>query len=234
MERIYYKNEDGYSLFNNNGYVAYENYMQRTESNKCYFDEIEIIEKINKNEDGFFDFSKVLVDIGSEIGIYPRYTNFSYNYMFEGNKTRIIMSEFNMLIGGKEDTFEIHNVLLSDKKEKIKYDGFFTEYSPIDDKQYSKENENVLNATTLDSFNIQNIGLIKIDVEGMEEKVLRGAVGTIIRNNYPPILFELWGEGMQKMTQEQMDRTLKFLIELGYEVKWRWGDYETHLALHTN
>lgn len=34
---------------------------------------------------------------------------------------------------------------------------------------------------TLDSFNFQNVGLIKIDVEGFEEGVLRGAVDTIAR-----------------------------------------------------
>ena len=37
---------------------------------------------------------------------------------------------------------------------------------------------------TLDSFNLKNIGFIKIDVEGFEEKVIRGGLLTIISNNY--------------------------------------------------
>ena len=40
---------------------------------------------------------------------------------------------------------------------------------------------------TLDSFNLDNIGLIKIDVEGFEEKVLRGGHETILRNK--PIMY---------------------------------------------
>ena len=34
---------------------------------------------------------------------------------------------------------------------------------------------------TLDSMNLENIGFIKIDVEGFEEKVLRGAINTIAK-----------------------------------------------------
>ena len=71
-----------------------------------------------------------------------------------------------------------------------------------------------------------------IDVEGMEEKVLRGGIGTIVRNNYPPILFECWEIGWNNMTQEKRDSMEKFLTNLGYEIIWGWGDEETHLAIH--
>ena len=46
--------------------------------------------------------------------------------------------------------------------------------------------------TTLDSFSLSNIGLIKLDVEGFEQQVLQGAQETLRRNNYPLILFESW------------------------------------------
>jgi FkbM family methyltransferase len=45
---------------------------------------------------------------------------------------------------------------------------------------------------TLDSFHLDNIGLIKIDVEGFEKDVLEGAVETLKRSGYPRILFESW------------------------------------------
>jgi FkbM family methyltransferase len=44
---------------------------------------------------------------------------------------------------------------------------------------------------TLDSFNIDNIGFIKIDVEENELQVLLSGENTLKRSNYPKILFEM-------------------------------------------
>jgi FkbM family methyltransferase len=44
---------------------------------------------------------------------------------------------------------------------------------------------------TLDSFNIDNIGFIKIDVEDNELQVLEYAQNTLKNSNYPKILFEM-------------------------------------------
>ena len=44
---------------------------------------------------------------------------------------------------------------------------------------------------TLDSFNIDNIGFIKIDVEENELQVLLSAQNTLQKSNYPKILFEM-------------------------------------------
>jgi FkbM family methyltransferase len=44
---------------------------------------------------------------------------------------------------------------------------------------------------TLDSFQLDNIGFIKMDVEDNEHQVLLASVETLQRSNYPPILFEM-------------------------------------------
>jgi FkbM family methyltransferase len=44
---------------------------------------------------------------------------------------------------------------------------------------------------TLDSFNIDNIGFIKIDVEENELQVLLSGENTLKMSNYPKILFEM-------------------------------------------
>jgi len=43
---------------------------------------------------------------------------------------------------------------------------------------------------TLDSLNLENVGFIKMDVEENELFVLKGALITLKRSNYPTILFE--------------------------------------------
>jgi len=50
--------------------------------------------------------------------------------------------------------------------------------------------EEEIEINTLDSYNFDNIGFIKMDVEENELDVLKGATETIIRSNYPKILFE--------------------------------------------
>jgi FkbM family methyltransferase len=50
--------------------------------------------------------------------------------------------------------------------------------------------EEIIKVKTLDDFNITNIGFIKMDVEDNELYVLKGALNTIKKNNYPRILFE--------------------------------------------
>lgn len=53
-----------------------------------------------------------------------------------------------------------------------------------------EEGEERVPIRTLDSYNLENVSLMKIDVEGFEEKVLRGATATLVRNR-PEIIVEL-------------------------------------------
>lgn len=50
--------------------------------------------------------------------------------------------------------------------------------------------EEEIEIRTLDSYSIDNIGFIKMDVEENELDVIKGAIKTIIRSNCPKILFE--------------------------------------------
>ena len=62
---------------------------------------------------------------------------------------------------------------------------------------------------TLDSFNIENIGFIKIDVENNELQALQGSIETLKKSNYPKILFEM---------NQHNPHLLCFLNELGYTI----------------
>ena len=75
------------------------------------------------------------------------------------------------------------------------------------------DNNNVqteeIEVRTLDSFNIDNIGFIKIDVEENEFQTLLGSQNTLIKSNYPKILFEM---------NKECPRLLEFLKNLKYDI----------------
>jgi FkbM family methyltransferase len=62
---------------------------------------------------------------------------------------------------------------------------------------------------TLDSFNLENIGFIKMDVEENELFVLKGALNTLKKSNYPKILFE---------SNNSNEELFSFLKKLNYKI----------------
>jgi len=194
----------------------------------CYFAEYDIIKRIRENAEGYFDFSKNLIDIGACYGAYSMLLDFKHNYCFEGNKSKCCLIYANMWLRDKVDNTDVYCTLLSDKQEMLGYNGF----SCYDYCDYIAGTYSSTPTRMLDDFPTNNVGFIKIDVEGMEEKVLRGGVGTIVRNNYPPILFECWPVGTNGMTTERRNNLFNFLRGLGYEILEEWGQFDTHLAVH--
>lgn len=82
----------------------------------------------------------------------------------------------------------------------------------------------LVDVDTLDRFGIQNVGLIKIDVEGNEANVLRGARKTIERDK-PTILLESWDPKVRFWAEDLRKDTLSVLLELGYDViQTTWPD----------
>lgn len=67
--------------------------------------------------------------------------------------------------------------------------------------------QEVIEIRTLDSFSLENIGFIKMDVEENELYVLKGALETLERNEYPTILFE---------SNYENHALFSFIKEIGY------------------
>lgn len=72
----------------------------------------------------------------------------------------------------------------------------------------------------------QKTRFLKIDVEGLELEVLKGAVGFLEHNNFPPFSFEAWDLPWFK---EQREALMTFILELGYTVEHiQFDDYLAH------
>lgn len=81
---------------------------------------------------------------------------------------------------------------------------------------------NEVNIRTLDSFNIDNVSVIKIDTEGQEDNVILGAANTI--KKYKPVLVvEIQGGcTYSTATPEQkraIEKTTALIQSLGYKVE---------------
>ena len=80
-------------------------------------------------------------------------------------------------------------------------------YAAFNAKVVENKNGNE-NVTTLDTFNLKNISFIKIDVEGYELNLLKGALNTIEKNK--PMIF------IEK--KKDYDDLKNFLYDLNYDI----------------
>ena len=89
---------------------------------------------------------------------------------------------------------KVFNNGVSDKKGTIEFCSDFTGGSSMCKERKKnfdwKERYNI-KIINLDSLNLKNISIMKIDVEGHETEVLRGAKKTILKNR-PVIIIEIW------------------------------------------
>jgi FkbM family methyltransferase len=141
---------------------------------------------------GFINTGDVVVDIGAFIGTHT--TAFAE---FVGNQGKVIsfepqpmsfsLLEKNITQNNLMNT-ELYNVALSDVIGTIHIDQELAARNPGGVILHPKDSGDISIVTrTLDSFILDKCNLIKIDVEGMELNVLRGAFETISRSQ--PIVY---------------------------------------------
>ena len=169
--------------------------------------------------------NKQAIDIGANIGNYSKQfiKYFDSVIAFEPNKdhNNILDSIGNLTV---------HNVALSDTEEQVDYYKFGMDTvnsislptAKWHETKYGQtpESETVL-TKTLDAFNTQP-DLIKIDVEGLQHKVIQGAINTI-KQHRPTMIIDSEFTGPKylkfvethKETDDKMD-DFNLLFDIGY------------------
>lgn len=150
------------------------------------------------------------VDIGAHVGTYTIELAkvFSRVCAFEPCRHTYNILCGNVALRNLSDKCDLYNTALSDKEETVTYKGYDTlggnnmciregdnmshELSRMYSQWDSVATSTEIRTKTLDSYGLDDVSLIKVDVEGFELNVLKGASETIARCSYPLILVESW------------------------------------------
>lgn len=154
------------------------------------FFEIQFLDFINKN----YNEQNEIIDIGANIGnhslFFLKFLNCKKVHSFEPFPDNLKLLEKNTNSFGEKSI--IYKTALSNKdgemplyNSQMGNNGGFSLHSYSNGSSYIVKDSILVK--TLDSYNLNNITMIKIDVENHENEVLDGARETILRNK--PIIF---------------------------------------------
>lgn len=155
-------------------------------------------EKINKDSiEKSLDNSKVFFDIGSNIGLFSIYFKLKYPdlevHAFEPEPLNNLCLE-SSINSFKLNNFKLNKLGLSNEECTTNLYVDPVNMGGASVSQYGKDRIAVtINISTLDKYvathQVKKIDVIKIDVEGLEEKIIEGGVNTL-KNFKPLIIFE--------------------------------------------
>ena len=155
---------------------------------------------------------RVCLDIGANVGLWScdLVDNFEHVVAFEPVLEFIHCFEKNVT----STNYTMHNAALGNKESSIEMNIVQgnTGHSHIDPNSLGK---GTIPLKLLDSFNLSNVDLIKIDVEGFEEEILQGGKETILRN-LPVIVVEQQKHEYKDATETKP--SIEILTSWGYRV----------------
>lgn len=206
-------------------------------NSQMYSTEVNIIHMLQKEFQNRGN-DKIFIDVGASFGTYTMLLAelFQHTYAFEPDIHTYNILCGNIAMHNLSDKTTLINAPVSDKIENVNYvkldslGGCNYCYTETDNiaKMYSQYTPlSILSkqTITIDSLNLTNIGLLKIDVEGFELRVLKGCVRSLEASNYPPFIIESWqpqetDSEEAKMEKQKLRKDLfNFIInELKYTI----------------
>ena len=160
-----------------------------------------------------------IIDVGANIGMMSIILSQEFDcteiICFEPVKGSCEMADKNLQICGIPH--KAYNLAISNFNGKM---GFNENGNSQNSKLSLDEKQNTVETRTLDSYEFNDVILIKIDVEGHEVEVMEGSIETIKRNS-PVVLLEYHKEA-------SANRIFEIINELNYN----WASLETDGLFH--
>lgn len=164
-----------------------------------------------------------VIDVGGNLGLFVYYlapiSNHVHTFEASPKMARILKSGY-----GKKNNVTVYETALSDSNGDAElripnfegHSGYATiePNNSFDGKIDISDGVSILTVQkrTLDSFCVENISFIKIDVEGHEEEVLMGAY-QLLKKNKPVVLAEV----EERHRPNSVGNINKYMVDLGYK-----------------
>ena len=168
-----------------------------------------------------------IIDIGANNG---HFTVEFAQYVGDNGKVhsfepqRIIFQQLcgNVFLNGLDNVYT-YNVALGDKVgityvEKPNYfDSGYVNFGDVHILESTNENVEKVEIKTIDSYEFENVGLIKIDTQGFESYILSGAINTINKHR-PYIFIEIEEDQLKKYGFDEQS-LISQIEKMGYVVR---------------
>ena len=164
----------------------------------------------------------IVLDVGANIGYMTLHLSQKcldgHVYSFEPVRSLYEQLQTNVEINNFENNCTLLNIALGNVDEAgtvLKNTKNMGMSSIVRSEKVSSENENII-IKKLDSIdlNVENIDLIKVDVEGFEYEFLKGAEKTI--KNHMPILVIEYSPAL--LSSDEQHDLVEFLYKMGYKI----------------
>ena len=206
------------NLENDHDYELRANYLTDIMTNNFETQKINLIKKVLSSGDKF-------IDIGCSFGLFSLIASKIVGVngevlSFDPSETAIKTLNKNSQLNGFHN-IKTFNIALGDSDKSIhffgqNYGGTIIKGNPQYDTSIGREIEMKKLDTTLSSTNLDNLKFIKIDAEGSEFDIIKGAENIIKNSNNLFISLEL-GEMMLISAGSSIEEVVDLLISFGYD-----------------